>query len=70
MESIKLFCGALLAKTIYVIVGFFLKDEIHRVERLECLDEKELMQQLFEHYCLTVGWRNGADINLDEVDWW
>jgi hypothetical protein len=34
------------------------------VERLERLDEKELMQQLFEHYCVTVGWRNGADINL------
>jgi [phosphatase 2A protein]-leucine-carboxy methyltransferase len=51
-------------------VDNFFKDEIHRVERLERLDEKELMQQLFEHYCVTLGWRNGADINLDEVDWW
>jgi hypothetical protein len=40
------------------------------VERLERLDEKELMRQLFEHYCVTVGWRNGADINIDDVVWW
>ncbi len=32
-------------------------EEVDRVERLELFDERELMQQLFDHYCLTVAWR-------------
>ena len=52
------------------IYGMLPQDEVQRVERLERLDEKELMQQLFEHYCVSIGWRNGADINIDEIQWW
>lgn len=30
--------------------------ERQRIERLEMLDERELLEQLFQHYCITVGW--------------
>ena len=36
------------------------KDETTRVERLEFLDERELVKQLFEHYCITCAWINGT----------
>uniref|UniRef100_T1H3B6 [phosphatase 2A protein]-leucine-carboxy methyltransferase n=1 Tax=Megaselia scalaris TaxID=36166 RepID=T1H3B6_MEGSC len=29
----------------------------HRIERLEMLDEGELLVQLFQHYCLVVAWK-------------
>ena len=37
------------------------KDEIARVEKIEFLDERELVKQLFEHYCITFAWINGSD---------
>ena len=42
-------------------------DEVARVERLEFLDEKELVHQLFDHYCVTLGWANGTRVNFDEM---
>lgn len=30
--------------------------ERNRIERLEMLDEGELLTQLFQHYCITIGW--------------
>ena len=30
--------------------------ERQRIERIEMLDERELLDQLFQHYCITVGW--------------
>lgn len=30
--------------------------ERQRIERLEMLDEGELLTQLFQHYCITVAW--------------
>lgn len=42
-------------------------DEVARVERLEFLDEKELVHQLFDHYCVTLGWANGTKVNFDEM---
>ncbi|CAG7682316.1 unnamed protein product [Allacma fusca] len=31
--------------------------EIHRIERIEMLDEQELLRQLFDHYCITVAYK-------------
>jgi hypothetical protein len=30
------------------------KKELERIETIELLDERELLQQLFEHYCIVV----------------
>ena len=42
------------------VYDYLPKDEIARVERLEFLDERELVKQLFEHYCITFAWINGS----------
>ena len=44
------------------------KTVVDRVDRLELFDERELMKQLFEHYCLTVSWRNANNLDFDSVD--
>ncbi len=44
--------------------------DVERVEQLEFLDERELMRQLFEHYCLTVTWRNQGNVSFDGVEDW
>lgn len=30
--------------------------ERQRIERLELLDEAELLTQLFQHYCISIAW--------------
>lgn len=30
--------------------------ERHRIEKIEMLDEGELLVQLFQHYCITIAW--------------
>jgi len=42
--------------------------DVHRVEKIECLDEKELLRQLFDHYCITVARRNSPNFNFDSVN--
>lgn len=42
--------------------------EIQRVEAIERLDEKELLRQLFDHYCITVGRKNSTSFNFDSVN--
>ncbi len=32
-----------------------------RIEKLEFLDERELLEQLFEHYCLCWAYKESAD---------
>ena len=44
------------------------QDDISRVEKLEFLDERELVKQLFEHYCLTFAWINGSHTQKREND--
>lgn len=44
--------------------------EIKAVEKLELFDERELMRQLFEHYCLSVAYRNSDKICFDDIDFW
>lgn len=42
------------------------RDDVSRVEKLEFLDECELLQQLLQHYCVTVAIK-GKQIPADEV---
>ena len=44
------------------------QDDVSRVERIEFLDEKELLRQLFHHYCITVARKNSPNFNLDSVN--
>ena len=46
------------------------KEEIERVEKIEFLDEKELVSQLFEHYCVSYGWKSMSMISLDDMEFW
>jgi [phosphatase 2A protein]-leucine-carboxy methyltransferase len=38
-----------------------------RIERLEFLDEKELLTQLFQHYCLSWAHKDPKNIGLDAI---
>lgn len=31
-------------------------NELQRIEKLELLDEAELLMQLFQHYCISIAW--------------
>ena len=46
------------------------KEDIARVEKIEFLDERELVSQLFEHYCVSFGWKNVSDLCFDEIEFW
>lgn len=46
----------------------FSSEEIHRIERLEFLDERELMEQLFNHYCLCIATKDGHQLGLGKID--
>lgn len=35
-----------------------------RVERIEMLDEKELLTQLLQHYCISIAWNGNTFENL------
>lgn len=39
--------------------------ERQRIERIEMLDERELLDQLFQHYCISVGWTGDQFQNID-----
>lgn len=43
------------------VYKFFSKEELERVEKLEFLDEGELLQQLLQHYCITVALKDDAN---------
>ncbi|XP_014292876.1 leucine carboxyl methyltransferase 1 [Halyomorpha halys] len=44
--------------------------ERERVEKIELLDEQELLTQLFQHYCICVAWKGDMfhEISLSEYD--
>lgn len=44
------------------------QEDVFRVEKIEMLDEKELLRQLFEHYCITVARKNSPNFNFDSVN--
>uniref|UniRef100_A0A673KSH3 Uncharacterized protein n=1 Tax=Sinocyclocheilus rhinocerous TaxID=307959 RepID=A0A673KSH3_9TELE len=41
------------------------QEDVARIERLEFLDEKELLQQLLQHYCIC--WAVKDKLNLGEA---
>lgn len=41
--------------------------EIQRIEKIELLDEQELLRQLFDHYCITVAYKSESQLHLDEI---
>ncbi|XP_072032398.1 leucine carboxyl methyltransferase 1-like [Amphiura filiformis] len=42
-------------------------DDIYRIERLEFLDEAELLHQLLQHYCITWAWKDSTNLGLSSV---
>ncbi len=41
--------------------------DLHRIEALEFLDEHELLQQLFHHYCIVWAYKDGATLGLEKI---
>lgn len=39
----------------------------YRMERLEMLDELELLQQLLQHYCITIAWKGSTMADVDHL---
>ncbi|KAL7299413.1 hypothetical protein TKK_0007658 [Trichogramma kaykai] len=52
------------AWTMVEIYNSFMENERCRIESIEMLDEKELLSQLLEHYCISVGWKGGSFENI------
>jgi len=50
------------------VYSLLAQNEVQRVEAIERLDEKELLRQLFDHYCITVARKNSASFNFDSVN--
>ena len=48
------------------VYNYLPRDEVSRVEKIEFLDEHELVKQLFEHYCITFAWINGNNNQKEE----
>jgi len=55
--------------TMNEVYGCIPKKELERIETIELLDERELLQQLFDHYCivLAVNSRGATSFNLEDV---
>lgn len=43
------------------------RDEVERIERIEFLDEKELLEQLLRHYCICVAWKDAGGFDLKSI---
>ncbi|CAI5792445.1 leucine carboxyl methyltransferase 1 isoform X1 [Podarcis lilfordi] len=43
------------------------KDDVRRIEALEFLDEKELLEQLMQHYCLCWATKDSSNLGLAEI---
>ena len=56
--------------TMNEVYNYLPKDDVERIEKLEFLDERELVSQLFEHYCVSFGWKSNADDKLEEIVFW
>ena len=55
-------------KPLIKVYSLLPQSEVQRVEAIERLDEKELLRQLFDHYCITVARKNSASFNFDSVN--
>lgn len=40
-------------------------DDRQRIEKLEMLDECELLVQLFQHYCISIAWKGDLFQDMD-----
>ncbi|VVC28418.1 Methyltransferase Ppm1/Ppm2/Tcmp,Leucine carboxyl methyltransferase 1, LCMT1,S-adenosyl-L- [Cinara cedri] len=49
------------------IYEYLPEDDRYRMERLEMLDELELLQQLLTHYCITIAWKGGTMADVDHL---
>eukprot|EP00058_Branchiostoma_floridae_P021569 XP_002607059.1 hypothetical protein BRAFLDRAFT_68152 [Branchiostoma floridae] len=43
------------------------QQDVQRIERLEFLDEVELLQQLLQHYCITWAWKDPTGLGLSNL---
>ncbi|OWF54825.1 leucine carboxyl methyltransferase 1-like [Mizuhopecten yessoensis] len=41
--------------------------DIHRIEHIEFMDEKELLDQLLSHYCIVWAWKDPHDLGLCDM---
>ena len=53
---------------LFQVYSLLPQGDVSRVEAIERLDEKELLRQLFDHYCITVGRKNSTSFNFDSVN--
>ena len=62
-------CGSAAAAAINVWDAYEnLPHEIRvRIEKIEFLDEFEVMKQLLEHYCVVWAWKDGAQLGLAQI---
>ena len=42
-------------------------EELHRIERLEFMDETEPLQQLMDHYCISWAWMDSKKIGKTAI---
>lgn len=49
------------------VYNYLPTDDLSRIEKLEFLDERELMEQLFRHYCLCVATKDGLQLGLSKI---
>lgn len=49
------------------IYEYLPKEDRYRMERLEMLDELELLQQLLQHYCITIAWKGVTMADVDHL---
>jgi len=49
------------------IYEYLPEEDRYRMERLEMLDELELLQQLLQHYCITIAWKGGTMADVDHL---
>ena len=40
---------------------------LSRIEKIEFLDEFEVMKQLLEHYCVAWGWKDDAELGFAQI---
>ena len=64
----KIMQGSIELIEIMQVYSLLPQGEVQRVEAIERLDEKELLRQLFDHYCITVARKNSASFNFESVN--
>ncbi|KAK7483172.1 hypothetical protein BaRGS_00025576 [Batillaria attramentaria] len=46
------------------------KADLQRIERIEFLDERELLEQLYTHYCLVWAYQDKSAVGLKDINLW